>query len=245
MTAIFVNSNNQQKLQKQNSMPVERRLSVIFDTIDFTQPLKPLTELCRLRYKKARLEPKNICEQLPETLWIKIFSYLGPLERISLGQCSKRLQLITSHWLDINCLEIRPEWENDLFSSPSPPPPQQPSQQLQTTTTNYPLSIGHRRRLPSLRSKPKNSPKSFHLRLKFSSGHSFRIKTINSLNDSEQPEKLLKFLLYRFECNNQERKGKLLELTIWDACLSERLKNCIIRCCSQSLRCLRLWVRNF
>jgi len=112
------NSNKQQKLQKQNSMPiVERQLSVIFDTIDFTQvtsPLKPLAELCRLRCKKARLEPKNISEQLPESLWIKIFSYLGPQERIALGQCSRRLQLITSHWLDVNSLEIRPEWANGL-----------------------------------------------------------------------------------------------------------------------------------
>uniref|UniRef100_A0A915MPW9 F-box domain-containing protein n=1 Tax=Meloidogyne javanica TaxID=6303 RepID=A0A915MPW9_MELJA len=198
------NSNKQQKLQKQNSMPiVERQLSVIFDTIDFTQvtsPLKPLAELCRLRCKKARLEPKNISEQLPESLWIKIFSYLGPLERISLGLCSRRLQLITSHWLDVNSLEIRPEWANDLAIS-----------------TGLPLSSGYRRRLPSLRSKPKNQPKSFHLQ------------------DSEQPERLLKILLCRLA------NGQLLELTIWDACLSERLRNCIIRC-SQLLRCLRLWM---
>ncbi|CAK5080481.1 unnamed protein product [Meloidogyne enterolobii] len=240
MTAILMlghnnNSNKQQKLQKQNSMPiVERQLSVIFDTIDFTQvtsPLKPLAELCRLRCKKARLEPKNISEQLPESLWIKIFSYLGPLERISLGQCSRRLQLITSHWLDVNSLEIRPEWANGPSICPSPPPPPAQSQAI---STGLPLSSGYRRRLPSLRSKPKNQPKSFHLRFQLSSGHSFRIKTINSSEDSEQPERLLKILLCRLA------NGQLLELTIWDACLSERLRNCIIRC-SQLLRCLRLW----
>jgi len=141
-------------------------------------------------------------------------------------------------WFGINFLIKIQTFLIDLGPSicPSPPPP--PPAQSQTIPTGLPHSSGYRRRLPSLRSKPKNQPKSFHLRLQLSSGRSFRIKTINSLEDSEQPERLLKILLCRLA------NGQLLELTIWDACLSDRLRNCIIRC-SQSLRCLRLWVNDF
>ncbi|KAL3068493.1 hypothetical protein niasHT_030784 [Heterodera trifolii] len=172
-------------------------------------------------------------DDLPLKVWQRIGLMASPLDRIRIGQCSKRTReaMDSTKWTDVVALTIR----------------------LIGTDETAPTANGGSRAVPSsasLRPRPSVSSlssaasvslrggialttrKAFRVQMALADGRAFRLRTEEGAEDAE---KQLKTLLERID-------GEALrELTIWNGCLTDRFRGVLSRCCAPALRTLRLW----
>lgn len=125
---------NEQRHQQQQQQQ-QRRLSTVFARLDLAfATKKPFAELRRTRTERKKRAAaaavlaqqqeritaqqtttapaaNGAADQLPDKIWARIVAdYLDPLDRIHLGQCSKRMRTLCARWDDVYALEIRPDW---------------------------------------------------------------------------------------------------------------------------------------
>lgn len=206
----------------------------------------------RSERKKARLMEENNnnnnnmdngkvdleAEQLPDWLWRRVNAQLGPVDRLRLAGSCRRLRQLLGHWEDVQALDIRPEWAIGDSPSACPSPPL-----ASPSSTAHGGAAALLGGLPSLvrprHHQNKRQPRGFRLQLQFASGRVGRMRTSAALvaannGEPEVAERLLKQLFARMA------GSQIAELTVWEACLGDRFRTCLLRCCP-ALRCLRLW----
>uniref|UniRef100_A0A914HGL6 F-box domain-containing protein n=1 Tax=Globodera rostochiensis TaxID=31243 RepID=A0A914HGL6_GLORO len=179
----------------------------------------------------------NWAEDLPSNIWQRIGTMAGPLDRMRMAQCCKRMRdaVVGTMWTDVLSLDIRQlgappvtETNDGDAGGVSVSPVLQPSTSAISVGTG--TISGRIKKMPTTTQMPK---KAFRIRMSMADGRTFRLCTEDRRD--VDTEKLLKTLLERIDGNG------LRELTIWDACLSDKFRGVLRRCCTPALRTLRLW----
>lgn len=166
--------------------------------------------------------------ELPDAVWRRIAGMCGPLERMRMAQCSKRMHVAvgTPQWTDVQALEIRPIAAVSAEESTSS------SDRAETETTCTPrlraratvsasqlLAAFRLRRRSGVVATDRSSGKrssptrhAYRVRVTLTNGRTHRMRT----HADHCPDKTLKAMIARID-------GRALhELTIWDACMSDR-----------------------
>ncbi|KAL3090069.1 hypothetical protein niasHS_006521 [Heterodera schachtii] len=185
--------------------------------------------------KQLKQMNKLTGDDLPLKVWQRIGLMASPLDRIRIGQCSKRTRetMDSTKWTDVVALTIRPIGTDETA----------PTANINGGSRAVPSSASLRPR-PSVSSLSSaasvslrggiasTTRKAFRVQMALADGRAFRLRTEEGAEDAE---KQLKTLLGRID-------GEALrELTIWNGCLSDRFRGVLSRCCAPALRTLRLW----